>query len=174
MNLSMSLGSRTSAKEEVLFADVQGMKTRASWLVCLPLLLGTALTSLSGQTVDETGSRTRILALEHAWNQAEAFKDLKALDTLFDNALVYVDFDGTLMTKAEFLSRVKSAHLQQVVTQSMNVELFGDTAIVTGIYQASEVRDGKPLVRRGRFIDTWMYKSSGWVCIAAQSTPILR
>src|ERR1017187_5423583 len=106
----MSLGSQTLGKEEVQFADMQGMKTRAGWLVCLAILLGTALTPLSGQSVDETGSRTKILALEHAWNQAEAFKDLKALDTLFDNALVYVDFDGTLMTKAEFLSRVKSTY----------------------------------------------------------------
>ena len=169
----MSLGSQTLGQEEVQFADMQGMNTRAGWLVCLPILLGTALTPLSGQSVDETGSRTKILALEHAWNQTEAFKDLKALDTLFDNALVYVDFDGTLMTKAEFLSRVKSAHLQQVITQSMNVELFGDTAIVTGTYQASEVRDGRPLVRRGRFVDTWVYKSSGWVCVAAQATPIM-
>ena len=46
-----------------------------------------------------------MLALEHAWNQAEAFKDLKALDSLFDNSLVYIDYDGSELTKAEFLSR---------------------------------------------------------------------
>jgi hypothetical protein len=87
---------------------------------------------------------------------------------------VYVDFDGAVMTKAEFLSRVKSAHLQQVITQSMTVQVFADTAVVSGIYQSSEFKDGKTLVKRGRFIDTWVYKDSNWTCVAAQSTPILR
>jgi hypothetical protein len=48
---------------------------------------------------------------------------------LFDNALVCVDFDGMLLTKAEFLSRAKSGHLQQGITPSMTVQWFGDTAI---------------------------------------------
>jgi hypothetical protein len=98
-----------------------------------------------GAEGDEPGSRTKLLALEHAWNQAETFKDLKGLDALFDNALVCVDFDGMLLTRAEFLSRAKSGHLQPVITPSMTVRWFGDTAIVTGIYQLSEVKDGKTL-----------------------------
>ena len=114
------------------------------------------------------------MALEHAWNQAEAFKDLKALDALFDNALVYVDPDGTLLTKSEFLSRVTSVSLQQVVTESMAVKVFGNTAIVTGTYRATEFMRGKTVVLQGRFVDTWVYKDSTWVCVAAQSTPFQR
>jgi hypothetical protein len=150
------------------------MKTHTATLACVLIVFGLATAPLSAQSDDESGGRTKVLALEHAWNQAEAFKDLKALDTLFDNALLYVDFDGTLMTKAEFLSRVKSEHLQQVITQSMNVQMFGSTAIVTGTYQTTEIIHGKPLVRRGRFLDTWVYKNSNWTCVAAGATPQLR
>jgi hypothetical protein len=57
------------------------------------------------QTGDEPGSRTKLLALEHASNQAATFKDLKGPDALFDNALVCVDFDGMFLAKAKFLSR---------------------------------------------------------------------
>lgn len=112
------------------------------------------------------------MALEHAWNQAEAFKDLKALDTILDNAIVYVDSDGTLMNKSEFLAHVKSARLQQVVTQSMSVQFFGETAIVTGTYQSSEFQNGRSVVHRGRFVDAWVSKGSTWVCVAAEATPI--
>jgi len=136
------------------------------------IFVGMAHAPLWSQGVDESAAGSKILALEHAWNQAEAFKDLKALDALFDNALVYVDPEGTLLTKAEFLSRVKSAPLQQVVTQSMAVKLFGNTAIVTGTYRATELKHGKTLVLQGRFVDTWVYKDSTWVCVAAQSTPV--
>jgi len=133
----------------------------------------TVLIPLRAQNADESASRSRILALEHAWNQAESLKDLKALDALFDNQLVYVDFDGSLMTKAEFLLQVKVNHVQQVITDSMTVQMFGDTAIATGAYHSTEVRNGKLLMRRGRFVDTWVYKDKTWVCIAAQATPML-
>ena len=96
------------------------------------------------------------------------------LDALFDNALVYVDPDGTLLTKAQFLWHVRSAPVTQVVTQSMQVHMFGTTAIVTGIYQVAETRHGKSTTLRGRFVDTWVYKDSVWVCVSAQSTPIQR
>lgn len=119
---------------------------------------------------------TKVLALEHAWNQAEERKDTKALDALFDNAMVYVDYDGTFKTKAEFLARVKAAnaHPQQEVTESMTAYAFGNSVIVTGIYVASGVENGKPYVRRGRFVDTWVFKNGNWLCVASQATPIPR
>jgi len=149
------------------------MKTYVAF-VCAMIFVGVTQAPAWSQGVDESAAGSKLLALEHAWNQAEAFKDLKALDDLFDNALVYVDPDGTLLTKAEFLSRVKSASLQQVVTQSMVVKLFGNTAIVTGTYRATEFIRGKTVVVQGRFVDTWVYKDSTWVCVAAQSTPLQR
>jgi len=147
------------------------MRVLTRILAGLSLSLALALSAAS-QSPDESSARARVLALEHAWNQAEAFKDLKALDVLFDNSLVYVDFDGSLLTKAEFLARVKSAHLQQVITEGMNVEVFDNTAIVTGVYRATGLEHGKPVVRRGRFVDTWVFRNSTWVCVAAQATPV--
>lgn len=120
----------------------------------------------------DEAARTKILALEHAWNRAEELHDVVSLGALFDNAMVYVDSDGTLMTKGEFLSRVKSARVQKVVTLSMSVQLFGNTAVATGIYEAHVLKNGKLDLERGRFVDTWVLRESTWVCIAAESTPI--
>jgi ketosteroid isomerase-like protein len=150
------------------------MKTRPAKCVWLLLLVGLTAPALIGQGADDAAVKSKITALEHAWNQAEAFKDLSALNALFDNRMTYVDFDGTLMTKAEFLSHVKSAHLQQVITQSMTVEIFGDTAIATGTYLAKEFKDGRPIAHSGRFVDTWVREDQTWVCISAQATPLLR
>jgi hypothetical protein len=149
------------------------MKTRTAKFACLLLLAFQASIRLWAQDVDEAGTRSKVLALEHAWNQAEAFSDMKAMDAILDNALVYVDFDGTLMNKAEFLSHVKSTHLEQVITQSMNVQIFGETAIVTGTYMVKAFRAGKPILQRGRFVDAWVRKDQTWVCVSAQATPIL-
>ena len=138
------------------------------------LAIALALSPARAQVARPEAASTKVLAMEHVWNQAEAAKDLKALDALFDDSLVYVDSDGTLMTKAEFLAHVRTAHIEQVVTESMVVHLFQETAIVTGTYRASGFDGAKPVVRRGRFMDTWLFKDPVWVCIAAQATPVLK
>ena len=134
-----------------------------------------SLSVLPLRAQDVSGNaKSHILALEHAWNQAEAFKDFKALETLFDNGLIYVDADGRLLTKAEFLAEARQSHIQQVVTESMTVQMYASTAIVTGTYHAIELQHGKAVVLRGRFVDTWVFKDATWVCVAAQATPLLR
>jgi tellurite resistance protein len=119
---------------------------------------------------------TKVMALEHAWNQAEQRRDTKALVAIFDNALQYIEYDGSLMTKAAFLARVKSssANPQQMITQGMAAHSFGSTVIVTGAYIAKGLENGRPYTRRGRFIDTWVFKDGNWVCVASGTTPILR
>lgn len=164
--------SARANQETGSIADKLDMKNCRAKLVGV-VLLAIATVRVGAQAGSESDAKSTILALEHAWNQAEAFKDLKALDALFDNAMIYVDFDGSVMTKGELLSRVKAAHLEQVVTESESAQLFGQTAIVTGTYRSSEFTNGKAVVRRGRFIDTWVWRSSTWVCVAAQATPIL-
>ena len=56
-------------------------------------------------------------------------KDAKAPDAILENSLVYTDYDGTMMTKADFLASVKgpARRPEQQVTESMN-HMF--TAIV--------------------------------------------
>jgi len=149
------------------------MKTSEARFICVLLIVWMPVAVLVAQDSDEASDRSKIIALEQAWNQAEAFKDLKALDSLFDSTLLYVDSDGSLMTKAEFLSHVKSNRLQQVVTVSMTVQVSGDTAIATGVYRANELKNGRPTLQHGRFTDTWIQRHGTWVSIAAQATPIL-
>jgi ketosteroid isomerase-like protein len=120
-------------------------------------------------------ARSNILALEHAWDQAQERGDVKALSAIFDDSLVFVDYDGKVLTKAQYLDRVKldSSHLQQIVTESMNVQMLGNTAIVVGTYRAKGVENGKPYLRRRRFIDVWMLQGELWICVAAEATPVL-
>jgi ketosteroid isomerase-like protein len=142
---------------------------------CSLLVLAMALLPLGAQDESsESGAGSKILALENAWARAAEIKDVKAMDTLLDNAFLYVDSDGRLMTKADVLADVKSASVQQVVTEGMTVKLRGNTAIVTGIFKMKGMDGGKPYLRRGRFVDVWMYENGSWVAISSQATPIAR
>jgi ketosteroid isomerase-like protein len=129
----------------------------------------------AAQNDDHPDAQSKILALEHAWDQAQERGDIKALGALFDDSLVFVDYDGKILTKGQYLDRVRSdsSHVRQIVTESMNVQMFGNTATVIGTYRATGVENGKTYLRRRRFIDIWMLQGALWICVAAEATPVL-
>src|SRR5580700_1527198 len=118
---------------------------------------------------------TSIRALEHEWVEAQSHHDNRALDLIFDNALVYIEY-GRLVSKGDYLLRVKSAkpQLQQIVMEPMTVRTFESTAIVIGSYRETTVKDGKPLPKRWRFVDTWVFEQGHWMLVAAGAAPLLK
>jgi len=140
------------------------------------VILACASVFARGQDIGDSAARSNILALEYAWDQAQERGDIKALSAIFDNSLTFVDYDGKILTKTEYLARVRSdsSHLQQIVTESMSVQVMGNIAIVVGTYRAKGVENGKAYLRRRRFIDTWLLMGGKWICVAAEATPILQ
>lgn len=140
------------------------------------VVCGTAL-FVRAQDNSDSGVRSKIVALEKAWNQAYKAKDTRALDAILDNEIVLINDDGSTQSKAEFLASVKSSNNnsqeQQVSPESMSVHVFGNTAIATGVFRAKGIEGGKSYVRRERFVDTWMYKNGNWVCVATNATPVV-
>jgi len=50
--------------------------------------------------------------------------------------------------------------------------VHGDVAIVTGVLHLKGLDHGKPYLRSGRFVDTWLYKNARWVCVSSETTPL--
>ena len=119
------------------------------------------------------GTTSNIVALEHAWVDGQSRNDNGALNLIFDNALVYVEY-GKLVTKGEYLSRVKAAKSseQMVVMEAMTVRVLGGTAIVVGTYREKGPKGGSTSVARWRFVDTWVKKEGNWKLVAAASAPL--
>ena len=138
-------------------------------LTCATVLLAPA------QNDTNPAVQSKIIALEKAWNQAYKLGDTRALDEILDDRIVLINDDGSIQTKAEFLASVHPAKSQeqQVAPESMNVRVFGNTAIATGVFRAKGVEAGKPYVRRERFVDTWVNKGGKWLCVATNATPVL-
>jgi ketosteroid isomerase-like protein len=124
---------------------------------------------------DEAGVQSKIIALEKAWNQAYKLGDKNAINAILDDAVVIVNDDGTLQSKAEFLMVVKPSQSQeqQVSPESLKVHMVGNVALATGVFRTKGVEKGKPYESRDRFIDTWVNKGGVWVCVSAAATPVL-
>jgi len=136
------------------------------------LLLGAALAMAWPQNISDDGGW--VLALEKAWNQALEEKNTKSLDMILADTFVSIDIDGSVSSKNEFLASIKSPdyHASQAVTEESDVKVYGDAAVVVGIFRVKGTEKGKPYVHRERFVDTWIKSNGKWQCVATTSTLI--
>ena len=146
---------------------------RALWTAVL-LVLFFAVLSIAQDSSKSSGEEGRLRALESAWNHAEQSKDAAALNQLLAESLVYVDYDGTLLNKKEFLQSTlhNDIEQEQINNDGMSVRVYGTAAVVTGVYRDKGIEKGKAFSRRGRFTDTWVNQNGAWQCVASQSTLI--
>ncbi len=136
------------------------------------LLLAVGLEGGQKQTISDDGGW--VLGLEKAWNHSLEAKDTKALDMILAKTLVSIDIDGSVSNKSEFLVSIKAPDYQpsQAVTEESNVQVYGDAAVVVGIFRVKGTEKGKPYVHRERFVDTWIKVNGTWQCVATTSTLI--
>lgn len=113
--------------------------------------------------------KSRIIALENSWNQAELHNDAHAVDLLLADDFVMTVADGYTMNKQQMLASVRDTSYRPEVLQSedMAVHMYGNTAIVTGAYLEKGHDKGKAYERRGRFTDTWVNLGGEWRCAAS-------
>ncbi len=147
------------------------MKKIGAFLLAIAALAFGLLIEERAKAGDE---ETQLIQLERAWNQAETSGDASAIARLFEDTLVYVDYDGSLMNKSDYLRSVANpvAKPDHIRDEGMKVHVYGSTGIVYGIYRETGKEKGKPYMRRVRFTDAWIKQSGQWKCVASQSTLI--
>lgn len=116
------------------------------------------------------GDEERILGLENIWNQAQMNHEATAMGSMLHADFVFTDYDGTVMTKPQFLASIRDSSntLTLEVSDDMKLHRYGDTVIVTGATHEKGKQKGKPYEHYGRFTDTWVRQNSEWICVASQ------
>jgi ketosteroid isomerase-like protein len=114
--------------------------------------------------------KTRIVALENSWNQAELHNDAHAVDLLLADDFVMTVADGYTLNKAAMLASVRDTSYRPDVLQSDNMEvhMYGNTAIVTGSYLEKRQGQGQA-IRAAGALHGYMDQSSGTVAMRRQS-----
>jgi ketosteroid isomerase-like protein len=140
------------------------MRRAVPFLVVIASLVFTQSVSLA------QGDETKIIALENLWNQMQLNHDADAMGKLLDEDFVLTDYDGAVMSKAQFLDSIRdmSYHLTVEASEDMKLHRHGDTVVITGATHEKGTYKGKPYQHQGRFTDTWMKKKGQWLCIASQ------
>ena len=126
--------------------------------------------NLAWAQTSRSAEGAHILALDNSWNRALETNDTKALDLLLADSFVSIDIDGSMETKREFLTSLKTPGYQppeQAVTEQSKVDVYGNSAVVVGIFRTQGGRKGKTFTRRERFLDTWVNFNGTWKCVAS-------
>ena len=118
--------------------------------------------------VDQT-----IIALEREWSDAEAANDANRLAPLLADRFVNT-YDGEVSGKAEMVSAASTARWTSSAYDSLEVSVFGNTAIVIGILRRKGIdQTGRPFAVNERFTDTWVRMPTGhWQCVASHGSTI--
>jgi len=121
---------------------------------------------------NDNNDEGRILSLENAWNQAETIHNVEAMSMLIGDPFAYTDVDGSFMDRRKWLSHIRNEvdQYEQLGNTGMQVRVYGNAAVVTGDYHERIKIKGKPVIRSGRFTDTWIHQNGEWKCVASQAT----
>ncbi len=142
------------------------------WVVAaLTVLLWSCAAVAQASGGDAKAEKSKLIALENAWNQAQIHRDGAALNKLVADTFVYTDWDGTVMTKANFIADAKNPSVETTMVSNDDVDVFfyPGVAVVAGAYHAKGTSRGKPFDHYGRFTDTWIFSSGEWVCVASHT-----
>jgi ketosteroid isomerase-like protein len=140
--------------------------------VLIAMTLGLAFSQAPAQSAYDSEIKSRLMAMEQLVRvQALPNGDFNTLNAVLADDFVLVTIEGQAQSKTEFLAYWQSFDTLHYMVQDMMVRVHGDTAIVTGRFQMSGLRGGKPFARQGRFVDTCLNSDGRWVIIASVSTP---
>ena len=75
------------------------MPVKFALVICLLLLLIAVVPAERSAIGEVDVDRSKLVALENAWNQAQLHHDANAVGQLLPETFVYTDYDGTVMNK---------------------------------------------------------------------------
>jgi len=138
---------------------------------CLLLALAASGQAVVQKSKDDS-QQTKLLVMEHLWNEAQVNRDARALDAMIGREFINTEYDGEVSDKAKFLADIIDPQFKpnSLTIQDLKVSMYADSAVVVGIYHTKGTYQGKPYEHWGRFTDTWVFTEGRWQCVASHTS----
>src|ERR1700739_1042923 len=121
---------------------------------------------------DMSAQQNKLIVLERLWNDAQVHRDSRALEALVADRFVNSEYDGEVSDRDKFLADIKDPEFQPTLMniRDVKVNLYRETAVVTGIYQAKGTYSGKAYEHVGRFTATGIFENGKWLCVPSHTS----
>ena len=122
----------------------------------------------SARDAHETSVEETIRKLDNERIQAQIHADATVLDRIYAADFIGVGPSGTVRTKPQVISDFTSGTLkfQSITTDEVQVRVYGDTAVETGLSTMSGQDKGKAVPRDTRFTRVWVKQQGRWRLVA--------
>jgi ketosteroid isomerase-like protein len=113
-----------------------------------------------------------ITALENAWNAAMQKHDASFYERNMADSTIGTDEDGVVMDKATFIANAKKSvsKIELPLFEKFKVQVYGDTAVATGVNILKGTNKGKDISGKYPFTDTWIKLGGRWQCVASHNS----
>ena len=141
--------------------------------VCRVILIVLTLSLASSAqtpTRDDARVEQALRNLVRAWDEAYVKGDAAILNHLLADEFAFVGGPK----KAEYLASFKSRPADLVdsaVSTDIQVQVYGDTAVLIGLDTISGKNKGQPYVVKWLYMDVWIRRSGRWQCVKTYASP---
>ena len=117
-----------------------------------------------------------IRRLDNERIQAQIGADVVTLDRIYADDFVGIGPSGTVRTKTQVISDFTSGDLkfQSITTDEVQVRVYENTAVETGLSTMVGQDKGKPVPRDTRFTRVWVEQQGRWRLVANHYSPRTR
>ncbi len=144
---------------------------RGTFVIAILVLTRTCIVlgQEQGTSRDQRSSvEQAIRQLDNERIRAQIGADAAALDRIYADDFIGVGPSGTVRTKAQVISDFTSGNLkfQSIVTDEVQVRIYENTAVETGLSTMSGQDKGKTVPRDTRFTRVWVKQEGRWRLVA--------
>jgi len=138
------------------------------------LLAALVLPVFSVTAADTSSVEQKLMQMERDATQAFLKNDTAALEKMYAEDWVGIDFTGKTVTRAEAMADMKSgaSSSKSIELGPLKARVFGDTAVVTGSDTETSTYKGKDSTGKYAWTDVWVMRQGKWQVAASQATKI--
>ena len=140
------------------------------------LLLITLLAIISSvPSLAQSDAEREVLKLNKEYEEAIARRDATVHDRLLTHDYTYTPGNGKIMGREDHMSFTKSGavEVKSLRSEDVRVRIYGDTAVVTGMWVSVDRRAGREFAeRRIRYLLVYVRREGRWQIVAEQRTGV--
>ena len=157
------------------FAETEFAATKIILVIFALLFVASFVT---GQPMEQernrpNGGEQELRKLESQWQDALMHRDAAMLDRLMDDEYTLITVTGEVVNKAKVLAEIESINATADVRNTeVNVRVYGEVAVVTGLVLITGKFNDKDVSTRSRYTKVYLRRRGQWRVVAAQATLI--
>jgi imidazolonepropionase-like amidohydrolase/ketosteroid isomerase-like protein len=117
------------------------------------------------QSSNDSAAAQELRSLVRRWDEANVKGDAATLDHLLADEFTFVGGPNKAQYLAAIKSRPSDSRVESAASENVQVQIYGDTAIVVGLGTIKGKNKGQAYEQKWLYLDVWVKRSGRWQCV---------